>query len=601
MDGVRLEQRHGKARVRVGRAWREPNGRHHFVEWSVSISLLSDCLPAYTHGDNSDIVATDTMKNTVYVKAKECMQPLSPEDFAIVLGKHFTSFYQQVTAAIINIVEKPWERIKINGQPHEHGFEGFIRDKYTILPETRERMLATEVTASWRYPFETLASIPAEQLYFMEKYMDVKKVLIDTFFGPTEGGVYSPSVQSTLYHMAKAVGFVLEFAKSLKQARIDSMGEYITTKAFQSLVDMSYEELYSQFQEIDKNDHDLVYTPKVVYKMTRHGDLENVEFWDGLPLEIRNLAIELYQTECRLNQTIVICHSEPGAWYPPLFQTLPCPPNGYGRFQVVIGRTMFETDRVNVEHVRRCNKMDRVWVPTDFHVNTFRQSGVDPMKIRKIVQPIDLEFFDPFKVEPLDLASVGSLVLGSDDEFSKVDDVALYLLTNAYHSDRDFGNKIVEYVENSDLEKPINGWALIYVIDSHIAQVDLPRLYRAANAFVLPSRGEGWGRPIVEAMAMSLPVIVTNWSGATEYLRDGNSYPLGFEGMSEVKEGPFKGHMWAEPSVVKLQFLMKHVWRNRDEAKTKGMEARLDMMRRFSPEIVAEDIIKHLQQIVEGF
>ncbi|KAK6135979.1 hypothetical protein DH2020_030251 [Rehmannia glutinosa] len=604
MDGVRLEQRHGKARVRVGRAWREPNGRHHFVEWSVSISLLSDCLPAYTHGDNSDIVATDTMKNTVYVKAKECMQPLSPEDFAIVLGKHFTSFYQQ------------------------SGFEGFIRDKYTILPETRERMLATEVTASWRYPFETLASIPAEQLYFMEKYMDVKKVLIDTFFGPTDGGVYSPSVQSTLYHMAKAVGFVLEFAKSLKQARIDSMGEYFTTNEITeplycvlwmapflsgggySSEAWSYILALNSYIKKQKN-------PIFKLSIEQHGDLENVEFWDGLPLEIRNLAIELYQTECRLNQTIVICHSEPGAWYPPLFQTLPCPPNGYGQFQVVIGRTMFETDRVNVEHVRRCNKMDLVWVPTDFHKNR----SADRFGV-----------FDPLKVEPLDLASIGKLVLGSDDvlnsnhrfvflsvfkweyrkgwdvllrsylkEFSKVDDVALYLLTNAYHSDRDFGNKIVEYVENSDLEKPVNGWAPIYVIDSHIAQVDLPRLYRAANAFVLPSRGEGWGRPIVEAMAMSLPVIVTNWSGPTEYLRDGNSYPLGFEGMSEVKEGPFKGHMWAEPSVDKLQFLMKHVWRNRDEAKTKGMEARLDMMRRFSPEIVAEDIIKHLQQIVEGF
>ncbi|KAL0303660.1 UNVERIFIED_CONTAM: Uricase [Sesamum radiatum] len=243
VDGVRLEQRHGKARVRVGRVWREPCGRHHFVEWDVSISLLSDCLPAYTDGNNSDIVATDTMKNTVYVKAKECNQPLSPEDFAIVLGKHFTSFYRQVTAAIINIVEKPWERISIDGQPHEHGFklgsekhttevivkksgalqivsgieglavlkttqsgfEGFIRDKYTILPETRERMLATEVTAFWRYPFETLASIPAKQLYFTEKYVDVKKVLIETFFGPVKGGVYSPSVQSTLYYMAKAV------------------------------------------------------------------------------------------------------------------------------------------------------------------------------------------------------------------------------------------------------------------------------------------------------------------------------------------------------------------------------------------------------------
>ncbi|PIN18530.1 Uricase (urate oxidase) [Handroanthus impetiginosus] len=243
MDAVRLEQRHGKARVRVGRVWREANGRHRFVEWSVSISLLSDCLPAYTHGDNSDIVATDTMKNTVYVKAKECKQPLSVEDFAIVLGKHFTSFYQQVTAAIINVIEKPWERIHINGQPHEHGFklgsekhttevivrksgalqvvsgveglavlkttqsgfEGFVRDNFTILPETRERMLATEVTASWRYPFETLSSVPAKEFYFQERYMDVKKVLIETFFGPAKGGVYSPSVQSTLYHMAKAV------------------------------------------------------------------------------------------------------------------------------------------------------------------------------------------------------------------------------------------------------------------------------------------------------------------------------------------------------------------------------------------------------------
>ncbi|KAH6802419.1 uricase / urate oxidase / nodulin 35 [Perilla frutescens var. frutescens] len=242
-DGLKLEQRHGKSRVRVGRIWREPNGRHNFVEWNVSISLLSDCLPAYTLADNCDIVATDTMKNTVYVKAKECQQPLSVEDFAILLGKHFTSFYPQVTAAIIKIVEKPWERIHIDGHPHEHGFklgsekhstevivkksgglqvisgieglavlkttqsgfEGFIRDQYTILPETRERMFATEVTSSWRYSYESLASIPSNQLYFMEKYLDVKKVLIDTFFGPAKRGVYSPSVQSTLYDMAKAV------------------------------------------------------------------------------------------------------------------------------------------------------------------------------------------------------------------------------------------------------------------------------------------------------------------------------------------------------------------------------------------------------------
>ncbi|KAK1421180.1 hypothetical protein QVD17_23333 [Tagetes erecta] len=244
IDGFNFEQRHGKERVRVGRVWRSgEDGRHYFVEWNVSISLLSDCINAYVRADNSDIVATDTMKNTVYVKAKECSKQVSVEEFAILLAKHFTSFYPQVTTAIIKIVEKPWERISMDGQPHDHGFklgserhttevivkkngalrvtsgveglavlkttqsgfEGFIRDQNTILPETRERMLATEVSASWRYYFESLSSISNQQLQFTEKYLQVKKVLMDTFFGPPKEGVYSPSVQATLYYMGKAV------------------------------------------------------------------------------------------------------------------------------------------------------------------------------------------------------------------------------------------------------------------------------------------------------------------------------------------------------------------------------------------------------------
>lgn len=244
LEGFNFEQRHGKARVRVGRVWRSKDGcRHFMVEWNVNISLLSNCVAAYVRDDNSDIVATDTMKNTVYIKAKECSEQLSAEEFAILLGKHFTSFYPQVFTAIVKIVEKPWERISVNGQPHEHGFklgsekhtteaivqksgvlqltsgveglsllkttqsgfEGFIRDKYTALPETRERMLATEVTASWRYSYESVSSIPQKSLYFNEQYLNVKKALVDAFFGPPERGVYSASVQSTLLQMAKAV------------------------------------------------------------------------------------------------------------------------------------------------------------------------------------------------------------------------------------------------------------------------------------------------------------------------------------------------------------------------------------------------------------
>ncbi|KAI3925700.1 hypothetical protein MKW92_049882 [Papaver armeniacum] len=232
IEGLNFEQKHGKSRVRVGKIWRKEDGNHFFVEWNVNISLLSDCLPAYVRDDNSDIVANDTMKNTVYAKAKECSELLSVEEFAIELGKHFTTLYPQVTTVIINIVEMPWERVSLGGQPHQHGFklgyekhtaeaivkksgavrltsgwgfEGFVRDKYTALPETRERMLATEVSASWKYVFESLSNIPVKSPYFTEKYLDVNKVMLETFFGPPKEGVYSASVQKTLYQMARVV------------------------------------------------------------------------------------------------------------------------------------------------------------------------------------------------------------------------------------------------------------------------------------------------------------------------------------------------------------------------------------------------------------
>ncbi|KAK7393129.1 hypothetical protein VNO78_21583 [Psophocarpus tetragonolobus] len=242
VEGFKFEQRHGKERVRVARVWKTRQGQHFIVEWRVGITLFSDCVNSYLSDDNTDIVATDTMKNTVYAKAKEGRDMLSAEDFAILLAKHFVSFYQKVTGAIVNIVENPWERVTVDGQPHEHGFKlgsekhtteailqksgslqltsgieglsvlkttqsgfvNFIRDKYTALPDTRERMLATEVTALWRYSYESLYSLPQKPLYFTEKYQEVKKVLADTFFGPPNGGVYSPSVQNTLYLMAKA-------------------------------------------------------------------------------------------------------------------------------------------------------------------------------------------------------------------------------------------------------------------------------------------------------------------------------------------------------------------------------------------------------------
>ena len=290
---------------------------------------------------------------------------------------------------------------------------------------------------------------------------------------------------------------------------------------------------------------------------------------------------------------------------------------------------MFETNSVTPDHVNRCNKMDEIWVPTQFHVDTFTEAGVEPAKLVKVVQAVDTQFFNPAKVKPLPYLA-GKRVLVSEikvlhtkppyvflsifkwefrkgwdillsaylQEFSGKDNVALYLLTNPYHSsDQNFASVIQNFVRSVGISEPDSGWPIVYVISQHIPQVDLPRLYKAADCFVLPSRGEGWGRPHVEAMAMELPVIATNWSGMTEYMTDRNSYLLQLRGMTEVSDGPFKGHSWADPSTLHLMSLMRTVFVNPEEAKKKGKIARKDMLTNYSPEVVAQVVLDQLARI----
>ncbi|XP_074588891.1 uricase-2 isozyme 2-like [Curcuma longa] len=165
-EGFKIDQKHGKSRVRVARVWKNVGGDGDvIVEWNVAISLFSDCLPAYTSGDNSAIVATDSIKNTVYAKAKECTEVISMEGFAILLGRHFASYYPQVSAAVIDIVEKPWERVDIDGRSHSHGFRlGSEKhttevkvEKYGTLSITSgieglALLKTTQVFSYWRVP-----------------------------------------------------------------------------------------------------------------------------------------------------------------------------------------------------------------------------------------------------------------------------------------------------------------------------------------------------------------------------------------------------------------------------------------------------------------
>ncbi|KAK9868909.1 hypothetical protein WJX84_002359 [Apatococcus fuscideae] len=201
--------------------------------------LESNMEHAFLTSSNKGMTATDTQKNTVYYVAKKCSQRCSAEEYAIELAKHFVSEYPLVSRAKVWVEEAPWKRVDVQGQPHNHGFckngsevksvyvsfaegkgieklttgvqdltvlkttqsgyEGFLKDKYTILKDTNERIVATSITATWRYSGELKSCKEYDRAF-----NDVKKTLMLKFYGPPDKGVYSPSVQYTLFEMGKA-------------------------------------------------------------------------------------------------------------------------------------------------------------------------------------------------------------------------------------------------------------------------------------------------------------------------------------------------------------------------------------------------------------
>ncbi len=228
MGIVLAQDDYGKSRVRLLRVTRKEN-LHEIKELTISILFEGDFEAAHTKGDNSKILATDTMKNTVYVLAKE--YPAEPiEEFALHLIDHFLTYNPQVSQVTIDVIEHPWARLPMGGKEHrstftrstnekrtatvigtregntiragiedlivlkttQSSFEGFLRDPYTTLPETKDRILSTAVSTNWLYAGEDVAFGPA--------WHGVRKALLETFAEHV-----SHSLQHTLYAMGEAV------------------------------------------------------------------------------------------------------------------------------------------------------------------------------------------------------------------------------------------------------------------------------------------------------------------------------------------------------------------------------------------------------------
>ncbi len=231
--------RYGKSRVRLMRLTKHFD-HHDLDEWTVQILLTGDFNTAHTHGDNSKILPTDTMKNTVYFVARES-KSTSMEEYAQELIDYILTRNPQVSSAEVVIESTLWKRLTVDGKPFptafmrgsderqtttitraqnqpfnitagfDHltilktsnsAFTGYIKDPLTTLPETVDRLFGTALKAEWPYTPEAIASAaasPDHAIDFNKVRTHIREVMISTFAKHD-----SLSVQQTLFAMAEA-------------------------------------------------------------------------------------------------------------------------------------------------------------------------------------------------------------------------------------------------------------------------------------------------------------------------------------------------------------------------------------------------------------
>ncbi|NIH80223.1 factor-independent urate hydroxylase [Amycolatopsis viridis] len=223
---------YGKAQNHLVRVYRD-TPRHEIRDLTVSSALRGDFAGAHIEGDQSDVLPTDTQKNTIFSFAKE-KGIGAIEDFAVTLADHFLDRTPAADGARIEIDETPWQRIPVGGKGHDHSFvqtgvgtrttvvnvdgrggerrahvvsgiknltvlkstgsefHGFLKDSYTTLPETDDRILATSLVARWRYDHTDVA--------WDESYESIRDLMLEQF-----AEIHSYALQQTLYGMGHAV------------------------------------------------------------------------------------------------------------------------------------------------------------------------------------------------------------------------------------------------------------------------------------------------------------------------------------------------------------------------------------------------------------
>ncbi|KAG8530001.1 uncharacterized protein KY384_005483 [Bacidia gigantensis] len=231
---------YGKDNIRVYKVQKDKTtGKQDVTEMTVCVLLSGDIETSYTKADNSVVVATDTMKQTTYITAKQ--NPVNPPElFGAILANHFVTKYSHIHTAQVKVKQHRWTRVVVKDQPHPHSFfrdsaetrnaevvatkdkgisirsavagllvlkstgsafHSFIHDEFTALHDVEDRILSTEVDSGWTWnTFETVQEVESSVEKFDKAWKSARQITLDLF--ATEN---SPSVQNTMYKMCEEI------------------------------------------------------------------------------------------------------------------------------------------------------------------------------------------------------------------------------------------------------------------------------------------------------------------------------------------------------------------------------------------------------------